>query len=49
MYKLGQTAYIQARCFGEGAGDTPITLDPKPGDRMRVTWNGKTVEVRRCK
>lgn len=49
MYKLGQTAYIQARCFGHGVGDTPVTLDPRPGDRMRVTWNGKTVEVRRCK
>jgi hypothetical protein len=46
MYKLGQTAYIQARCWDS---DVPVTLDPR-GDRMRVTWNrGKTEELQRCK
>ena len=50
MYKLGRTAYIQARCWGAAANDIPVTLDPRAGDRMRVTWNGgKTAEVRRCK
>ncbi len=49
MYKLGPTAYIQARCFGETASDIPVRLDPR-GDRMRVSWNGaKTEEMRRCK
>jgi hypothetical protein len=46
MYKLGQTAYIQARCWDS---DVPVTLDPR-GDRMRVTWNrGRTEELQRCK
>jgi hypothetical protein len=50
IYKLGQAVYIQARCFGEGAADIPVTLDPRGGDRMRVTWSrGKTEELRRCK
>jgi hypothetical protein len=49
MYKLGETVYIQARCWGESASEIPITLNPR-GDRMRVTWNGgKTEEMRRCK
>ena len=35
MYKLGQAAYIQARCWD--SSDVPVTLEPR-GDRMRVTW-----------
>lgn len=47
MYKLGQTAYIQARCWD--SNDVPVTIDPK-GDRMRVTWNrGKAEDLQRCK
>ena len=49
MYKLGQAAYIQAHCSGRTNADVPVTLDPRPGDRMRVTWGGKTEEMRRCK
>lgn len=46
MYKLGQTAYIDARCSD---GDVPVTLDPR-GDQMRVTWNrGKAEDLQRCK
>jgi hypothetical protein len=47
MYKVGQTAYVQARCWD--ANDVPVTLDPK-ADRMRVTWNrGKAEDLQRCK
>ena len=47
MYKLGQAAYIEARC--SGSTDVPVTLEPR-GDRLRVTWNrGKAEELRRCK
>ena len=46
MYKLGQTAYIQARCSDS---EVPVTLDPR-GDRIRVTWNrGKAEDLQRCK
>ena len=46
MYKLGQTAYIEARCSDS---DVPVTLDPR-GDRIRVTWNrGKAEDLQRCK
>ena len=47
MYKLGQAAYIQARCWD--SSEVPVTLDPR-GDRMRVTWGrGKAEELHRCK
>ena len=47
MYKLGQTAYIQARCWD--SNDIPVTLEPR-GDRMRVTWDrGKAEDLQRCK
>jgi len=49
MYKLGTAVYIQAHCDGETTADTPITLDARGADRLRVTWNrGKTEELRRC-
>lgn len=47
MYKLGQTAYIQARC--SDLSDVPVTLEPR-GDRMWVTWNrAKAGDLQRCK
>jgi hypothetical protein len=49
MYKLGAAVYIQARCDGDTTTDTPITLEPRGADRLRVTWNrGRTEELRRC-
>jgi hypothetical protein len=46
MYKLGQAAYIEARCFD---ASVPVTLEPR-GDRMRVTWNrAKAENLQRCK
>ena len=49
MYKLGATVYIQAHCYGDTTTDTPITLELRGGDRLRVTWNrGRTEELRRC-
>ena len=50
MYKIGQSAYIQARCSGGTTTEVPVTLAPRGGDRMRVTWNNaKGEELRRCK
>jgi hypothetical protein len=47
MYKLGHTAYIEARC-GDING-VPVTLEPR-GDRLRVTWNrGKAEDLLRCR
>ena len=47
MYKLGQTAYIEAFC--SALGQVPVTLDPR-GDRLRVSWNrAKAEELQRCK
>ena len=47
MYKLGQTAYIQARCWD--SNDVPVTLEPR-GDRLRVTWSrAKAEDLQRCK
>lgn len=47
MYKLGQAAYIEARC--SGSNSVPVTLEPR-GDRMRVTWNrAKAEDLHRCK
>jgi hypothetical protein len=31
-----------------GKGDVPVTLDAK-GDRMRVTWDRKAEELKRCR
>jgi hypothetical protein len=46
MYKLGQAAYIEARCWDS---QVPVTLEPR-GDRMRVTWNrAKAEDLQRCK
>ena len=44
MYKA-KAVYVQAHCFGKG--DVPVTLDAK-GDRMRVTWDRKAEELKRC-
>ena len=47
MYKLGQAAYIQARCWD--SSEVPITLEPR-GERLRVTWAGaKDQDLQRCK
>jgi hypothetical protein len=47
MYKLGHTAYIQARCVDNN--DVPVSLEPR-GDRLRVTWNrGKAEDLLRCR
>jgi hypothetical protein len=47
MYKLGQAAYIQARCWD--SSEVPITLEPR-GERLRVTWAGaKAQDLQRCK
>jgi len=49
MYKLGQTFYMQTRCYDHGTEDVPITFDLH-GDRMRVTWNrGKPEDLQRCR
>jgi hypothetical protein len=45
MYKA-KAVYVQAHCFGKG--DVPVTLDAK-GDRMRVTWDRKAEELKRCR
>ena len=43
MYKLGTAVYIQARCDEDTTTDTPITLDARGAERLRVTWNrGRT-------
>jgi hypothetical protein len=44
MYKA-KAVYVQAHCSGKG--DVPVTLDAK-GDRMRVTWDRKIEDMRRC-
>ena len=44
MYKA-KAVYIQAHCMGKG--DVPVMLDAQ-GDRLRVTWDRKTEELRRC-
>jgi hypothetical protein len=44
MYKA-KAVYVQVHC---GAKDVPVTLDAQ-GDRMRVTWDRKVEDMRRCK
>lgn len=45
MYKA-HAVYVQAHCGAKG--DVPVTLDAK-GDRMKITWDRKVEELRRCK
>jgi hypothetical protein len=45
MYKL-KAVYVQAHCGAKG--DVSVTLDAQ-GDRMKVTWDRKVEELRRCK
>ena len=45
MYKL-KAVYVQAHCGSKG--DVSVTLDAQ-GDRMKVTWDKKVEELRRCK
>lgn len=45
MYKA-RAVFVQAHCGAKG--DVPVTLDAK-GDRMRITWDKKVEELRRCK
>jgi len=45
MYKA-HAVYVQAHCGSKG--DVPVTLDAK-GDRMKITWDKKVEELRRCK
>ena len=44
MYKA-KAVYVQAHCLGKG--DVPVTLDAR-GDRLRITWDRKPEELRRC-
>jgi hypothetical protein len=44
MYKV-RAVYVQAHCGPKG--DVPVTLDAQ-GNRMKVTWNSKVEELRRC-
>jgi hypothetical protein len=45
MYKV-RAVYVQAHCGAKG--DVPVTLDAQ-GDRMKITWNKKIEDLRRCK
>ena len=45
IYKV-KAVYVQAHCGSKG--DVPVTLDAQ-GDRMKVTWDKKVEELRRCK
>ena len=45
MYKA-RAVYVQAHCGTRG--DVPVTLDAQ-GDRMKITWDKKVEELRRCK
>jgi hypothetical protein len=45
MYKV-RAVYVQAHCGAKG--DVPVTLDAQ-GDRMKITWDRKIEELRRCK
>jgi hypothetical protein len=45
MYKA-RAVYVQAHCGAKG--DVPVTLDAQ-GDRMKITWDRKVEELRRCK
>src|SRR5262249_45761228 len=44
MYKA-KAVYVQAHC---GAKDVSVTLEAQ-GDRMRITWDRKVEELKRCK
>jgi hypothetical protein len=48
MYKA-KAVYVQANCSGKG--DVPVTLDAldAQGDRMRITWDRKVEELKRCR
>jgi hypothetical protein len=47
MYKVGETIYLDARCWG--SGDVPAALAVR-GDRMQVTWNrARLPDMQRCK
>ena len=43
MYKA-KAVYVQAHC---GTKDVPVTLDAQ-GDRLRVTWDRKVEDMKRC-
>ena len=45
MYKV-RAVHVQVHCGAKG--DVPVTLDAK-GDRMKITWDKKFEELRRCK
>jgi hypothetical protein len=45
MYKV-RAVYVQAHCGAKG--EVPVTLDAQ-GDRMRITWDKKVEELRRCR
>jgi hypothetical protein len=45
MYKA-RAIYVQVHCGAKG--DVPVTLDAQ-GDRMKITWDKKVEELRRCK
>ena len=45
IYKV-KAVYVQAHCGSKG--DVSVTLDAQ-GDRMKVTWDKKVEELRRCK
>jgi hypothetical protein len=43
MYKA-KAVYVQAHC---GTKDVPVTLDAQ-GDRLRITWDRRVEDMRRC-
>jgi hypothetical protein len=45
MYKAN-AVYLQVHC--DGKGDVPVTLDAG-ADRMKVVWDKKATELKRCK
>ena len=43
MYKA-KAVYVQAHC---GTKDVPVTLDAQ-GDRLRITWDRRVEDMKRC-
>ena len=51
IYLTGNALHIQASCSNEGTVSmTPIALELRDADTLRVTWNGSRVkqDMRRC-
>jgi hypothetical protein len=50
IYKIGDTAHIEARCWSGGRSRAvPVTLAAR-GDRLAASWDGAALkEMRRCR